>query len=193
MTTFQKTKFAGIHIITSAPGGIGRRERFILSIAIGAGLGVTLVPGWTQNNLWPVTDGMSSGVKSFRDAVIITLSTGYRCVAWELSISCNAAICVRHCVHHAAIAELRAGCRRARKCAARRCLCQLACCSVQPCALPRALLFAPLHAAVFAQDKLMQALTFVLRLLLSVVFAAYAVCMAMRSTDAVHDAVNSAQ
>ena len=69
---------AGIRIITSSPGGIGRRERFILAVALGAGLGVTLVPGWTQNNLWPVTDSMSSGLKSFRDAVIITLSTGYR-------------------------------------------------------------------------------------------------------------------
>ena len=65
--------------MTSTPGGIGRRERFILAIALGGGLGVTLVPEWTQNNLWPETDSMSSGLKGFRDAIIITLSTGYRC------------------------------------------------------------------------------------------------------------------
>ena len=65
--------------MTSTPGGIGRRERFILAIALGAGLGVSLVPEWTQNNLWPKTDGMSSTLSGFRDAVIITLSTGYRC------------------------------------------------------------------------------------------------------------------
>ena len=70
---------AGIRIMTSTPGGIGRRERFILAIALGAGLGVTLVPQWTQNNLWPKTDSMSSTVAGFRDAVILTLSTGYRC------------------------------------------------------------------------------------------------------------------
>ena len=35
------------------------------------------VPTWATNNLWPETDGMSSGLKSFVDSVIIILSTGY--------------------------------------------------------------------------------------------------------------------
>lgn len=65
--------------MSSGPNGIGRRERFILAMALGTGLGVTLVPGWIQNALWPVTDDMSDGLKGFRDAVILTLSTGYRC------------------------------------------------------------------------------------------------------------------
>lgn len=72
---------AGIRIISSTTGGINRRERFILAVALGAGLGVTIVPGWTQNNLWPVKDSMSDTLKGFREAVIITLSTGYRCAA----------------------------------------------------------------------------------------------------------------
>lgn len=67
---------SGIRIMTNTPGGIGRRERFILAIALGAGLGVTIVPQWTTANLWP-TDGMSETLRGFRDAVIITLSTGY--------------------------------------------------------------------------------------------------------------------
>ena len=45
----------------------------------GVGLGVTMVPEWIDNNLWPVEDSMSSTVRGIRDAVIITLSTGYRC------------------------------------------------------------------------------------------------------------------
>lgn len=80
MTTFlfASVLVSGIRIMNSGEGGIGRRERFILAVALGAGLGVTIIPQWTQNNLWPVTDGMSDTVKGFRDAVIITLSTGYR-------------------------------------------------------------------------------------------------------------------
>ena len=35
------------------------------------------MPTWATNNLWPETDGMSSGLKSFVDSVIIILSTGY--------------------------------------------------------------------------------------------------------------------
>ena len=76
---FMCSKRAGIRIMSA--GGIGRRERFILSIALGAGLGVTLAPQWTQNNLWPETEDMSSGLRGFRNAVILTLSTGYRCAA----------------------------------------------------------------------------------------------------------------
>lgn len=72
------SRCAGIRILQSTPGGIGRRERFILSIALGVGLGVTIIPQFTQSNLWPITADMSSTMKGFRDAVIITISTGYR-------------------------------------------------------------------------------------------------------------------
>ena len=68
-----------MHILSTTPGGIGRRERFILATAIGSGIGVTIVPEWITNNLWPASDGMSSATAGIRDAVIITLSTGYRC------------------------------------------------------------------------------------------------------------------
>ena len=82
----------------STPGGIGRRERFILAIALGAGLGVTLVPEWTQNNLWPESDDMSSGLRGFRDAVILTLSTGYRCARFlqvaRVSKGASACLCL---------------------------------------------------------------------------------------------------
>ena len=83
MTTFlfASVLVSGIRIMNSGEGGIGRRDRFILAVSLGCGLGVTLIPQWTQNNLWPVTDGMSDTVKGFRDAIIITLSTGYRCAA----------------------------------------------------------------------------------------------------------------
>jgi len=39
--------------------------------------GSAQVPTWATNNLWPETDGMGSGLKSFVDSVIIILSTGY--------------------------------------------------------------------------------------------------------------------
>lgn len=74
----------GIRIIAQA--GIQRRERFILSVAIGLGLGVTLCPEWATNALWPEDPTMSTGLSGFRDAVIITLSTGFRC--WSLFAPC---------------------------------------------------------------------------------------------------------
>ena len=44
---------------------------------VGVGLGVTIVPKWATNNLWPETEDMSSTLKGFRDGVEIVLSTGY--------------------------------------------------------------------------------------------------------------------
>lgn len=32
---------------------------------------------WATNNLWPVTKGMSTGVRSFRDSCILVLSNGF--------------------------------------------------------------------------------------------------------------------
>ena len=96
MTTFlfASVLVSGIRIMNSGEGGIGRRNRFILAVSLGAGLGVTLIPEWTQNNLWPVTDDMSETLKGFRDAVIITLSTGYRCsvsVLFAVVVTCPVA------------------------------------------------------------------------------------------------------
>ena len=73
---------AGVKILASMPGGIGRRERFILAVSLGLGLGVTLVPGWANDHLWPKTDSMSAALGGFRDAIIFTVSTGYWCATW---------------------------------------------------------------------------------------------------------------
>ena len=66
MTTFlfASVCVSGIKVISI--DGFSRRNRFILAISLGLGLGVTLVPGWALNNLWPLSDGMSSATKSFR-------------------------------------------------------------------------------------------------------------------------------
>lgn len=44
-------------------GSLHRRNRFILACSLGLGLGVTLVPQWAYNALWPVTPGMNDGLK----------------------------------------------------------------------------------------------------------------------------------
>jgi uracil-xanthine permease len=71
---FANVAVSGIKIITL--GELSRRTRFILSMAIATGLGTTLVPLWSQE-VWPVTPGMSSGTRGFRDACIIVLESGY--------------------------------------------------------------------------------------------------------------------
>jgi uracil-xanthine permease len=77
MTTFlfANVCVSGFKVISI--DGFARRNRFILAVSLGLGLGVTLVPGWAENNLWPVTDGMSDGVRSFRDSIILILSNGF--------------------------------------------------------------------------------------------------------------------
>jgi len=74
--------------------------------------GPAQVPTWATNNLWPETDGMGSGLKSFVDSVIIILSTGY-------TIGCLSAI---------GCAPVRSACtkptlRRAVRLPRRRCRC----------------------------------------------------------------------
>jgi uracil-xanthine permease len=77
MTTFlfANVCVSGFKVISI--DGFARRTRFILAVSLGLGLGVTLVPGWATNNLWPITDGMSTGVRSLRDSVILILSNGF--------------------------------------------------------------------------------------------------------------------
>ncbi|KAK9795575.1 hypothetical protein WJX73_005235 [Symbiochloris irregularis] len=83
MTTFLFACVAvsGIKIIIL--GGLGRRVRFITAIALGLGLGVTIVPGWATNHLWPIVPSMSEALRSFRDACILVLSNGFAigCIA----------------------------------------------------------------------------------------------------------------
>lgn len=72
---FANVAVSGIKIIVL--GDLNRRNRFILSMTIAAGLGTTLVPGWATNSLWPVTPTMSSAMHGFRDACVEVLSSGY--------------------------------------------------------------------------------------------------------------------
>eukprot|EP01025_Chloroclados_australasicus_P066445 TRINITY_DN916_c1_g1_i1.p1 TRINITY_DN916_c1_g1~~TRINITY_DN916_c1_g1_i1.p1 ORF type:complete len:581 (-),score=60.91 TRINITY_DN916_c1_g1_i1:347-2089(-) len=93
MTTFLFANVVVSGIKVLAMTKLERRERFILAVALGLGIGVSIVPGWATNNLWPVTEDMSKALKGFRDGVIITLSTGY-------SIGCLAAIALHLLLPH---------------------------------------------------------------------------------------------
>ncbi|KAL3137001.1 hypothetical protein ABBQ32_006593 [Trebouxia sp. C0010 RCD-2024] len=77
MTTFLFAGVAvsGIKVISMDP--LTRRSRFILCVAIGLGLGVTIVPNWATNNLWNVYPTTSSGLAGFRNACILVLSNGF--------------------------------------------------------------------------------------------------------------------
>lgn len=77
MTTFLFANVCVSGIKVASIDGFPRRNRFILAVSLGLGLGVTLVPAWATNNLWPVTPGMSTGVRSLRDSVILILSNGF--------------------------------------------------------------------------------------------------------------------
>lgn len=88
MTTFlfANVLVSGIKILSLTK--LARRERFILALSLGVGLGVTIVPKWATNNLWPETEDMSSTLKGFRDGVEIVLSTGY-CIGGLLAALLN--------------------------------------------------------------------------------------------------------
>ncbi len=55
-----------IQVISMDP--LTRRSRFILCVAVGLGLGVTIVPNWATNNLWDVYPTTGSGLAGFRSA-----------------------------------------------------------------------------------------------------------------------------
>ncbi len=50
-----------------------RRSRFILCVAVGLGLGVTIVPNWATNNLWDVYPTTGSGLAGFRSLLLFYL------------------------------------------------------------------------------------------------------------------------
>lgn len=54
----------GFQVISMDP--LTRRSRFILCVAVGLGLGVTIVPNWATNNLWDVYPTTGSGLAGFR-------------------------------------------------------------------------------------------------------------------------------
>lgn len=76
MTTFlfANVVSSGIKIVVGEH--LSRRNRFIMGCALALGLGVTLVPAWALNALWPCAD-CGSGLKGLRDAIISILSTGF--------------------------------------------------------------------------------------------------------------------
>ncbi len=55
-----------IQVISMDP--LTRRSRFILCVAVGLGLGVTIVPNWATNNLWDVYPTTGTGLAGFRSA-----------------------------------------------------------------------------------------------------------------------------
>jgi xanthine/uracil permease len=77
MTTFLFANVAcvGIKIIASAP--ITRRTLFILTMALGWGLAVELLPNFVDQNLWPATPDMSPTMKGLNDSVQIVLTKGF--------------------------------------------------------------------------------------------------------------------
>lgn len=56
MTTFlfANVLASGMHILLEDPGGLRRRNRFIVAATMGVGVGVTIWPQWARNNLWPL-------------------------------------------------------------------------------------------------------------------------------------------
>ncbi|DBB13713.1 TPA: hypothetical protein ACH3X3_000728 [Trebouxia sp. C0006] len=77
MTTFlfAGVCVSGIKVISMDP--LTRRSRFILCVAVGLGLGVTIVPNWATNNLWDVYPTTGTGLAGFRNACILVLSNGF--------------------------------------------------------------------------------------------------------------------
>lgn len=91
MTTFLfcNVFISGIRIICSKP--ITRRIRFIMAVSLGLGIGVAIVPGFggssqaglfggwgvANGNLWTPQPTDSDGLRSFKQAIIIALTTPY--------------------------------------------------------------------------------------------------------------------
>ena len=48
---------------------ITRRSLFIMTMSLGWGLAVELLPSFVDTNLWPVTPGMNSTMKGLNDSV----------------------------------------------------------------------------------------------------------------------------
>jgi xanthine/uracil permease len=58
--------------------GFSRRNRFIVSCALAFGMGVSMVPQWSKNALWPDPGlGANQSLQSVRTAVLLILDTGF--------------------------------------------------------------------------------------------------------------------
>ncbi|GAQ90200.1 xanthine/uracil transporter [Klebsormidium nitens] len=83
---FSTVAMAGIRLMMMT--NFTRRIRFIQVLAIGVGVGATLVPNWGTNDLWPVTPSMSTFVKSLRNSVTIIMGTGFA-LAFVIAVICH--------------------------------------------------------------------------------------------------------
>eukprot|EP00798_Chlamydomonas_sp_ICE-L_P024766 gene24766-10408_t len=89
MTTFLFANVIGSGIkILISKGAMTRRDRFILAFSLGLGVGISIVPQWATNNLWPSNAAYSVGAASFRTACLTVLSTPF-CVGSLLAIVLN--------------------------------------------------------------------------------------------------------
>jgi len=80
---FANVAVSGIKLIAS--DGLPRRDRVIAMIALGAGIGVAIVPGFVTNSLWDIKPDMTRLQRGVRDGIIITLSTPY-CIAGLVAV-----------------------------------------------------------------------------------------------------------
>lgn len=87
MTTFLFANVIASGIKIMVGQHLTRRNRFIMAVCLGLGIGVTLVPAWAQNALWPCTN-CSPGLKGLRNAIIKVLDTGF-CIGAILAILLN--------------------------------------------------------------------------------------------------------
>lgn len=69
--------------------GFSRRNRFIVSCALAFGMGVSMVPQWSKNSLWPDPGmGANQGLLAARTSVLLILETGF-CVGAIVAFTLN--------------------------------------------------------------------------------------------------------
>lgn len=87
MTTFLFANVIASGIKIMVGEHLTRRNRFIMACSLGLGIGVSLVPAWATNALWPCTT-CSPALKGLREAVMKILSTGF-CLGAIVSMLLN--------------------------------------------------------------------------------------------------------
>ncbi|KAL2652908.1 hypothetical protein R1flu_021036 [Riccia fluitans] len=92
MTTFlfATISVSGLQILNTQKE-FTRRDRFIVTMALGIGFGVSVVPAWVnitgqagypnEGNLWPVDPNWSPAYRGLRDGIVQFLSNGYSACA----------------------------------------------------------------------------------------------------------------
>lgn len=77
MTTFLFANVSVTGFKVMCMNGMQRRDRFICMCALGFALGVSMVPQWVDNTLWPVRSDMATGERAIRDSIIMILHTPF--------------------------------------------------------------------------------------------------------------------